>query len=269
MSSPKSEEQTALAEAWTHWLTRDHLWVSLGLAALAVLAWIDLVRRADVFSVVAMGHRLAMPQAVPWRIGEVATTGAMWAVMMAAMMLPSATPMLLLFSSVNRKRGARETPVVPTGIFLLGYLLVWGGFSLLAAGVQWGLHTLIVLSPNLTIAHPVVGGLILLAAGIYQLTPLKDACLRQCQSPLGFLFGHWRDGANGAFQMGLQHGAYCLGCCWALMGLLFVGGVMNLTWIALIAGFVLLERVLTRGRLVSRLAGSLLVVWGLVLVWRG
>ena len=268
MSSPKSEERTALAQAWTHWLTRDHLWVSLGLAALALLAWSDLVRRADGVSAATLGHQMVMPQAVPWRIGDVATTAAMWAVMMAAMMLPSATPMALLFSSVNRKR-AREHPVVPTGIFLLGYLLVWGGFSLLAAGAQWGLHTLTLLAPSLMIANPFVGGLILLAAGIYQLTPLKDACLRQCQSPLGFLFGHWRDGASGAFQMGLQHGAYCLGCCWALMGLLFIGGVMNLTWIALIAGLVLLERVLTRGRLVSRLAGSLLVVWGLVLVWRG
>jgi predicted metal-binding membrane protein len=121
----------------------------------------------------------------------------------------------------------------------------------------------------LAIANPRVGGLILLGAGVYQFAPLKKTCLIWCQSPLDFLLTSWREGAGGALRMGIGHGGYCLGCCWVLMALLFVGGVMNLTWIALIAGFVLLERVWARGMLVSRLAGGLLVLWGLALVWRG
>jgi predicted metal-binding membrane protein len=211
---------------------------------------------------------MAMPQLAPWGLADVVMTASMWAVMMAAMMLPAAAPMLLLFSTVNQKRSAQGgTPVVPTGIFLLGYLIAWAGFSLLAAGAQWGLHTLMLLSPVLSITNPPVSGLILIAAGVYQFTPLKRACLVQCQSPLDFLLTHWRGGKGGTLLMGLSHGGYCLGCCWVLMALLFVGGVMNLTWVAVIAGFVLAERVLTRGQLLSRLAGALLIGWGLVLAW--
>lgn len=269
MSRWESEATTARADALTRWLKRDHLLVSLGLAGLVALAWLDLLRRAGALSLGTVGHEMAMPRTAPWGIADVAATATMWAIMMAAMMLPSAAPMLLLFSTVNRKRGARGTPVVPTGIFLLGYLLVWGGFSLLATGAQWGLHTLMLLSSGSAIANPLLGGLILVAAGAYQFTPLKRVCLVHCQSPLDFLFTRWREGASGALQMGLRHGGYCFGCCWVLMALLFVGGAMNLTWIALIAGFVLLEKVLARGMLVSRLAGSLLLVWGLSLAWQG
>ncbi len=259
--------KTALGEVWPRGLARDHLLVTLGLAALVALAWLDLLRRAGVGSPVTMGQEMALPQAGPWDVADVMMTAAMWAVMMAAMMLPSAAPMLLLFSTVNRKRSAQGTPVIPTGIFLLGYLLIWIGFSLLATGAQWGLHTVMLLSPGLAVTNPLVSGLVLTAAGAYQFTPLKYVCLKQCQSPLDFLFTHWRDGKGGAFLMGLSHGGYCLGCCWILMALLFVGGVMNLTWIALIAAFVLIERVVARGVLPSRLAGGLLIVWGLRLVW--
>ena len=265
----ESKTKAEPAERLTRWLKRDHLLVSLGLVGLVALLWLDLLRRTGVLSPTTLGHEMTMPQAGPWSLADGAVTAIMWAVMMAAMMLPSAAPMLLLFSTVNRKRGAQGNPVVPTGIFLLGYLLVWGAFSLLATLTQWSLHNLMLLSPGLAIANPLVGGLILMAAGVYQFTPLKEACLIQCQSPFGFLLTSWREGAGGALQMGLRHGGYCLGCCWVLMALLFVGGVMNLAWIALIAGFVLLERVVARGMLVSRVAGSLLVIWGLALVWRG
>lgn len=268
-SEGESETKPALTELLTHWLKRDHLLVSLGLLGLAALAWLDLLRRAGVFSPASMGHEMAMPQMTSWGPVDAAVTAAMWAVMMAAMMLPSAAPMLLLFSTVNRKRGTQGTPGVRTGIFLLGYLLVWGSFSLLATGAQWGLHSLMLLDHGLEIVNPFASGLILMAAGAYQFTPLKEACLIQCQSPFGFLLTHWREGAGGTLRMGLSHGAYCLGCCWVLMALLFVGGVMNLTWIALIAGFVLLERVMARGMLVSRLAGGVLAAWGLALLWRG
>ena len=266
---PESKGKTALEDTLTHWLRRDHLLVSLGLLGLVALAWLDLLRRADLFSPAAMGHEMAMPQMTSWGPVDAAVTAAMWAVMMAAMMLPSATPMLLLFATVNRSRGTQGSPVVPTGIFLLGYLLVWGTFSLLATSAQWGFHSLMLLSPEMTIVNPFVSGLILVAAGVYQFTPLKQACLIQCQSPFGFLLTRWREGGSGALKMGLFHGLYCLGCCWILMALLFVGGVMNLTWIALIAGFVLLERVVARGMLVSRLAGGALAAWGLALLWHG
>jgi len=266
---PDSDAGTARADALTPWLKRDRLLVSLGLVGLVALAWLDLLRRAGALSPGSLGHEMAMPRTAPWGTADGAATAIMWAVMMAAMMLPSAAPVLLLFSTVNRKRGAQGPPAVPTAMFLLGYLLVWGGFSLLATAAQWGLHALMLLSPGLAIASPLLGGLILGAAGAYQFTPLKKACLVHCQSPLDFLLTRWREGAGGALRMGLRHGAYCLGCCWVLMALLFVGGVMNLTWIALIAGFVLLEKVVARGMLVSRLAGSLLLVWGVTLAWRG
>jgi predicted metal-binding membrane protein len=269
VSLPESDAGTARADALTPWLKRDRLLVSLGLVGLVALAWLDLLRRAGALSPGSLGHEMAMPRTAPWGIADGAATATMWAVMMAAMMLPSAAPVLLLFSTVNRKRGAQGTPVVSTAMFLLGYLLVWGGFSLLATAAQWRLHTLMLLSPGLAIASPLLGGIILGAAGAYQFTSLKRACLVHCQSPLDFLLTRWREGAGGALRMGLRHGAYCLGCCWVLMALLFVGGVMNLTWIALIAGFVLLEKVVARGMLVSRLAGSLLLVWGVSLAWRG
>ncbi len=269
MSTQATEAKTALGEVWTRWLARDHLLVTLGLAALVALAWFDLLRRVGGGSPISMSREMAMPQAAPWGIADFAMTAAMWAVMMAAMMLPSAAPMLLLFSTVNRKRNAQGTPVIPTGIFLLGYLLTWAGFSLLATGAQWRLNRLVLLTPELTIVSPIVSGIILIAAGTYQFTPLKNVCLRQCQSPLEFLFTRWRDGRGGALLMGLHHGGYCLGCCWVLMALLFVGGVMNPTWIALIAAFVLVERVIARGILVSRLAGGVLIVGGLFLATLG
>ncbi len=270
LSAPGAEGSTAPIASWTRWLVRDHPPVSLGLAGLVVLAWLDLLRRAGILGLNSMGHAIAMPQAAaPLGVTDVVMTAAMWAIMMAAMMLPSAAPMLLLFSTVNRTRSVQGTPVIPAGIFLLGYLLIWGGFSLLATGAQWGLHTVMLLSPGLAVTNPLVSGLVLIAAGAYQFTPLKYVCLKQCQSPLDFLFTHWRDGKGGAFLMGLSHGGYCVGCCWVLMALLFVGGVMNLTWIALIAAFVLIERVVARGVLLSRVTGGLLVAWGLLLIWRG
>lgn len=269
MSPPAAEAMPQWEHGWIRWLKRDQLSVWFGLIGLAALAWVDVLRRAAVFSSGAMAHEMAAPRTTSWSLADGTLTAVMWVTMMAAMMLPSAAPMLLLFSAVNRKRGARGSQVAPTGIFLLGYLLVWVGFSFLATGAQWGLHTLMLLSPGLAIANPLLGGLILVAAGAYQFTPLKKACLVHCQSPLDFLFTRWREGAGGALQMGLRHGGYCLGCCWVLMALLFVGGAMNLTWIALIAGLVLLEKVLARGMLVSRIAGSLLLVWGLSLAWRG
>lgn len=258
-------------EAWTGLLTRDRALILAGLGGLLALTWLDTLRRAwGSIPVGAMADMSGCPMgAGPWGPVEAATTAAMWVTMMAAMMLPSAAPVLLVFAGVNRRRAERGNVGVPTAVFLLGYLLVWSGFSLAAAGAQWGLHNLTMLSGQDALVSRLAGGLVLIAAGVYQLTPLKRLCLVRCQSPLDFLLTRWRDGAGGALRMGLAHGLYCVGCCWVLMALLFVGGVMNLTWIALLAAFVLAEKALARGLAVSRLAGLALVAWGLATALAG
>jgi predicted metal-binding membrane protein len=238
-------------------LERDRAIVLGGVGGLAALAWLDLWRRGG-----GTGMEAAMPHAMPWSLADLGAAALMWGVMMVAMMLPSAAPMLLLFSTVQRKRRAQGGPAEATGLFAMGYLLVWLAWSGLAAGLQWSLQALLVLSPHLTITGAVAGAGVLLLAGGYQFTPWKNACLVQCQSPLGFLLTRWRDGAWGALRMGLHHGAYCLGCCWALMGLLFVGGIMNLFWVAVLAGFILLEKAVARGPWLSRLAGLGMIGWG-------
>src|SRR5215469_7956909 len=198
----------------------------------------------------------------PWNAGALPPLFFMWAEMMAAMMIPSAAPMILTFAMVQRKRREQERPFVPTGFFLSGYLLVWTMFSALAAFAQWILHAKALLSPMMAGTSPIFGGVLLIAAGIFQWTPLKNACLARCRSPLNFLLTDWREGKAGAFGMGLRHGAYCTACCWILMLLLFVAGVMNLFWIAAIAIFVLLEKILPRGALFGKIAGAFLIGWG-------
>ena len=153
---------------------------------------------------------------------------------------------------------------MPTGVFLAGYLVVWTGFSALAAVAQWVLHAEAFLSPLMVSTSPILGGSLLIVAGVFQWTPLKSSCLAHCRSPLSFLMTDWREGKLGAFVMGLKHGAFCTGCCWFLMALLFVAGVMNIWWIAIIAVLVLLEKVAPRGLLVGKVAGLLLSAWG---VW--
>jgi predicted metal-binding membrane protein len=245
-------------------LTRDRAIVLAGLAGISALAWVYIIALGW-----RMPHRemaMAMPHMQAWGAPEVLLTWVMWAVMMVAMMTPSAAPMILIFATINRRRRAQQGPFVPTMVFWVGYLLVWSGFSALATLAQWGLHAAALLSPGLVNASPMVGGLLLLVAGIFQWTPLKSTCLTQCRSPLGFLTREWREGARGAFPMGLRHGSYCVGCCWVLMALLFVAGVMNLLWVAAIAAFVLTEKVLPRGELVGRVAGGVLTLAGLVLL---
>lgn len=186
----------------------------------------------------------------------------MWATMMVAMMLPATAPMILLVASVNRRRRERASPAAPTAVFAAGYLIVWTAFSAAAALMQWVLHRAELLSPAMASTSPVVGGALLITAGAYQWLPVKSVCLSRCRSPMGFLGREWREGSTGAVVMGLKHGLFCLGCCWALMALLFVAGVMNLVWVAALAGLVLLERLAPAGPWVGRLAGLVLVVWG-------
>lgn len=202
---------------------------------------------------------------MPWRLADFALTFGMWVVMMTGMMLPSAIPMILLYQTVSRKRNLQPV-LFQVAVFTLAYLLIWTGFSLASVVMQWLLERQAQWMPSIT--RDELGGSILLLAGIYQWLPAKQACLSRCRSPLLFLADHWRPGALGALRMGLAHGLFCLGCCWALMGLLFVVGVMNLTWVAVLSVFALLEK-LTPGEVwVSRLAGLALVGWGMAVLIR-
>jgi predicted metal-binding membrane protein len=244
-------------------LRRDRLVVAVGLLGLAGLAWIYLAHSASLMS----GHHgMAMPDTAPWSIGQAAGLAVMWIIMMVAMMLPSATPVILLFASLTRRRRLQGVLAAPVSVFVLGYLLAWAGYAVLAALTQSALHSAALLSPAMTSESPLLGGGILILAGLYQWLPVKGACLSHCRSPLGFFTSEWREGAGGALVMGFRHGSYCVGCCWALMALLFVTGVMNLFWVVVIAGFVLAEKVVPNGRLLGRITGALLAGWGLWMV---
>lgn len=212
---------------------------------------------------------VATPQMQAWGGIDLLLLFVMWTIMMVAMMLPSATPMILLFEHVAEQRRSRGRPHASTAVFLLGYLLVWTAFSAVATLGQWALHRSALLSPMMVSTSTALGGGLLIMAGVYQWTPLKRACLKSCRSPLGWLTTQWREGPTGALLMGLRHGGFCVACCWALMALLFVVGVMNLLWVAALAALVLLEKTLPRGIHAARVLGALLAVWGGWLLVRG
>jgi len=249
---------------------RDRLIVLAGLVGLCLLAWAYLLYMAWMMDQMPNAMVMAEPQLQSWSATELLLCFIMWAVMMVGMMIPSAAPMIMIFTQTHRKQVSLGQPYVPTSLFGLGYLAVWTAFSLLATAAQWGLNATDLLSPTmLKSTSPILGGTILIAAGIFQWTDLKQRCLKHCRSPLNFLLNEWRDGKMGALIMGLRHGLFCLGCCWALMALLFVTGVMNLLWVALIGIFVLVEKLVPFQRLVSGCAGAVLVSWGGWLLWMG
>jgi predicted metal-binding membrane protein len=241
-------------------LRRDRLLVISCLRFVVVLSWAYLLAGAGMMQ--EMGDMLMPMSTGPWTLSHAVIVLVMWAVMMAAMMLPSAAPMILLFAAIARRRSERGEPATASGAFAFGYLAVWATFSLAAVALQFGLERAALLSPMMATTSIALAGAVLIAAGLYQWTPLKQACLRHCRSPLDFIMTQWRSGAHGAFLMGLRHGAVCVGCCWLLMLLLFVGGVMNFAWIAGIALFVLAEKLLPAGHWIGRGVGVLLVVWG-------
>ncbi len=240
---------------------RDRLVVLGGLIAVIALAWAYLLGGGGL----DMSGPMDMPMA--WTPSYALLMFLMWWIMMIAMMLPSAAPMILFFAAANRKWRSQGAAFVPTGIFAAGYLLAWGGFSLVATGLQWWLETIGLLSAmEMSSLSSAFGGSLLIAAGIYQLTPLKRACLRQCRSPLEFVTTQWRSGYRGALRMGLVHGLYCLGCCWVLMGLLFYGGVMNLYWIIGLAALILIEKSAPAGHWLGYASGAGFILWGAALL---
>jgi predicted metal-binding membrane protein len=237
------------------------------IAALTILSWAYLIHLSREMSEAAAAETMtaAMGMAVdrPWTPTDVVLAFVMWTVMMIGMMAPSATPVLMLAASARPPRDDQHPLATVLG-FGAGYGLVWVGFSAVATLVQWALHDAALLSPAMTAASPRLAGAILIGAGLYQLTPLKNVCLTHCRSPIDFLMTHWRSGATGAVRMGAHHGAYCLGCCWALMAVLFAVGVMNLAWVAALAMLVLVEKVAPHAVTISRAAGVAMLVFGAI-----
>lgn len=234
---------------------------------LIALAWLVLQRMTQ-----AMGAPGGMADAamagmlMPWSSDDALLMLGMWAVMMVAMMLPGALPMLLLYQALLRGRLAAPQRHLAVALFGGAYLLLWSTFAVAATALQWWLEQLSLMNNTMRSTSSLFSALLLLGAGVYQWLPLKAACLAHCHGPLPFFLGHWRAGVLGGLRMGLAHGVYCLGCCWALMGLLLVTGVMNLLWVAAIGAWVLLEKVLPQGLWLARLGGLLLIAWGLWLL---
>jgi predicted metal-binding membrane protein len=244
----------------------QRLVIYAGLTGIILLAWGYLVYMAGSIQKTSMGMDISMPSMQAWGITDTSLTFIMWVVMMVAMMTPSALPVIFMYQTISRTRHKESDHLSSTWLFLLGYLITWTGFSAVATLVQWGLHSATLLTPMMASASPLLGGALLVAAGVYQFTPLKDACLSHCRTPMGFLVAEWREGKLGTLVMGMRHGLYCVGCCWLLMTLLFVGGVMNLVWVALIAAYILVEKVVPARVWLSRISGIAAIAWGLWLV---
>lgn len=232
------------------------------------LVWLYLWRDARAMSHMDMPGMAMEGMSHPSGAVVLTLTFAMWAVMMIGMMLPSAAPTILLYGALVRKNGERGNVLPAVWVFTSGYLFVWTGFSVAAALLQTVLEHSALLTPMMASASATLSAALLIAAGIYQWLPLKEVCLRKCRNPIEFFATRWRAGAPGAFRMGMEHGAYCVGCCWVLMLLLFVAGVMNLLWVALLAGFVLAEKLLPAYKYTSRFASAAFVLAGLVLLFR-
>lgn len=234
------------------------------LAGLSVIGWSLLVWSTTHMD--APMVKLMMPMLPAWSAQETVIVWLMWAVMMGAMMLPSAAPMILIHRRVANEGSRPKTAPAASAWFILAYLFVWSGFSVAATAAQWGLQSAGALSPMLALHDTWLAGLVLVAAGVVQWTPLKRACLKKCRTPIGFLITEWRDGHLGAFIMGARHGAYCVGCCWALMALLFAMGVMNLAAIVALTSIVAIEKLAPYGDRLGQLGGGILVSWGIWLL---
>ena len=256
-------------------LRPDRLAIVASLSGIVILSWFYLWQEAARMESMAMGPgemaatpMSSMPVASPWGVGLLLPTFLMWTIMMCGMMIPSAAPAILLYGSIVRKNRARGSILPSAWIFTAGYLAVWTGFSLAAALLQAAFDAGALLTPMMVSDSAWLSGGLLMLAGVYQWLPVKEVCLEKCRVPLQFFLFRWRPGVAGAFRMGFEHGAFCVGCCWAIMLLLFAVGVMNLLWVALIAGVVLVEKLLPGGKLAGRLIGAALVAGGAVVMFR-
>jgi predicted metal-binding membrane protein len=252
-------------------IRRDRLLMAIGLTVTTVLAWIYLLRATAAMNAMAAEARvhaaMGMADMRMWGTSDWLGLFVMWAIMMVAMMLPSAAPMILLVLGVYRRRGDEQARVAAV-MFVAGYIVAWTAFSALAATLQIALHRTTLLAADMRFSSAAISGMVLIVAGVYQWLPIKNVCLTHCQSPMRFLSEHWREGARGGLIMGIDHGLFCVGCCWLLMALLFVLGVMNLFWVAALAAFVLLEKLAVRGVVITRAAGVVALVWGAYLLVR-
>lgn len=249
-------------------IKRDRVVLLTILCCITALAWWRLFQMKESMASMSIDTNFVKTAMMTSNGANLYMTFIMWAVMMVGMMVPSATPMILVFAQVNRKRSERGAPFVPTGIFFSGYLICWALFSLFAAMAQVFFFDIGLLNPYKQAVTPLMGALLLIAAGMFQLTSFKNSCLQNCRTPLDFLTSEWREGYSGALIMGLRHGLFCIGCCWLLMALLFVAGVMNLLWVALLTFFVLAEKVLPwRNQVVKIGAGGCLASGIALLGW--
>lgn len=251
-------------------LSRPNRLIVTALALLTALAWLQVAGRGPAAGVVWQRVQLLcsllQPGLLAWGPRDLGIAFLMWMLMAVAMMLPTAAPAILAFADIARAghRGARAAATI--GAFLLGYLSAWGGFGVLATGTQWGLDTAMLRVAAFNAGRPLLGGALLIGAGLYQFSALKDLCLTQCRSPMAFFLAHWRAGIRGASYLGLRHGLHCVGCCWALMALMLLAGTMNLAWVAGLTALMLAEKLAPAGRVTGRGVGVALVFWGGALI---
>jgi predicted metal-binding membrane protein len=250
-------------------LKQDRFIVVSGLVVICILSWLYIIylyRQMEVMNMDALFF--AMPMSPSWTAVDFILLFLMWFVMMIAMMTPSVAPLILIFTTVNRQRREKDQPFVKTAYLFAGYFLVWAAFSLAATSLQWLLQQITLLNPEMKTTNKILGSVILIATGMFQFTPLKQTCLRYCRSPLEFVHRNWKEGKRGALRMGVENGFYCVGCCWMLMVLLFVAGIMNLLWVAIITLFVLIEKIIPQRKWIPYLAGFMLIGYGVFLLIR-
>lgn len=244
-------------------LARKHVWILTSLAVLSALAWAGTIYQAG-----SMGLGLvtcSMTMGAPFSLQSASLYVVLWGVMMIAMMLPAMSPIVDLFQGIARRKREEGLPFTPVWIFVSGYVVLWTFTGGIGYAADLAIQSLPDAFPALRTYGAAIGGLTLIGAGIYQLTPLKYLCLSQCRSPLGFLLTSWRDGAMGALRMGVDHGAYCLGCCWSLMAVLFVMGTMNLVWMGILSIVIFMEKIMPYGVTVGKASGIALILFGLVM----
>lgn len=249
-------------------LKKDRLILIICLVGISIISWGYIVYLyKQMYPMNMKAFLFAMPMTAAWSLTDFLLLFLMWFVMMVAMMTASVAPLILIFAMVNRQKQQQQNPYVPAGYLFAGYYFTWAIFSLLATLLQWALQQVNWLNPDMVITHKILGAGILIVAGIFQFTSLKQRCLTHCQTPVDFIHKKWAAGKTGAFKMGIQNGIYCLGCCWILMAVLFVAGIMNLLWIALITLFVLLEKLVPQYKWISFIAGAALIGYGMFMLF--